>query len=94
MVNYGNGFTWSEVYTIVVKLYKGETMSKKNTNEGLFSTARKFSDAFFNGLQKNTQDKFIQRAKKAGTPKALTDKMEKIRKEKAELDALIKKYSK
>ena len=56
-------------------------MSKKNTNEGLFSTARKFSDAFFNGLQKNTQDKFIQRAKKAGTPKALTDKMEKIRKE-------------
>jgi|TARA_B100001057_G_scaffold396822_1_gene406750 hypothetical protein len=69
-------------------------MSKKNTNEGLFSTARKFSDAFFNGLQKNTQDKFIQRAKKAGTPKALTDKMEKIRKEKAELDALIKKYSK
>ena len=69
-------------------------MSKKNTNEGLFSTARKFSDAFFNGLQKNTQDKFIQLAKKAGTPKALTDKMEKIRKEKAELDALIKKYSK
>ena len=69
-------------------------MSKKNTNEGLFSTARKFSDAFFNGLQKNTQDKFIQRAKKAGTPKALTDKMEKIRKEKAEIDALIKKYSK
>ena len=40
-------------------------MSKKTTNEGLFSSARKFSDAFFNGLQKNTQNKFIQRAQKA-----------------------------
>ena len=31
---------------------------------------------------------------KFGTPKELTDKMEKIRKEKVELDKLIKKYSK
>ena len=69
-------------------------MSKEKTNEGLFGTAKKFSDSFFNGLQKNTHDKFIQRARKAGTPKVLTDKMEKIRKEKAELDKLIKKYSK
>lgn len=69
-------------------------MSKKTTNEGLFSTARKFSNAFFDGLNKNTEEKFIQRAKKAGTPKELTDKMEKIKKEKSELDALIKKYSK
>ena len=69
-------------------------MSKQKTNEELFGTARKFSDSFFNGLQKNTHDKFIQRAKKAGTPKDLVDKMDKIRKEKAELDALIKKYSK
>ena len=68
-------------------------MSKKTTNEGLFSTARKFSDAFFNGLQKNTQNKFIQRAQKAGTPKELVDKMEQIRKEKEELERLLKKYS-
>ena len=73
---------------ICVQLYKGETHVKKTTNEGLFSMQEKFSDAFFNGLQKNTQHKFIQKnlfCKNFGTPKELTDKMEKIRKEKEEL---------
>ena len=68
-------------------------MSNKKVNEGLFGAAKKFSDSFFNGLQSNTEEKFIQRAKKAGTPKEVVQKMDKIRKEKAELDALIKKYS-
>ena len=36
-------------------------MSKEKTNEGLFGTIKKFSDSFFNGLQKNTHDKFIQK---------------------------------
>ena len=27
-------------------------MSKEKTNEGLFGTIKKFSDSFFNGLQK------------------------------------------
>ena len=58
-------------------------MSKEKTNEGLFGTAKKFSDSFFNGLQKNTHDKFIQH--RVMVLKALTDKRKRL--EKKELDA-------
>jgi len=36
----------------------------------------------------------MDKAKKAGLPKPMLDRMEKIEKERQELDKLIKKYSK
>ncbi|MDA8919466.1 YebC/PmpR family DNA-binding transcriptional regulator [bacterium] len=67
-------------------------MSKKQTNEGLFSASKRFSDAFFDGLSKNASDRVIQKAKKAGMPKDAIDVMNNIKKEKDYLDSLLKKY--
>jgi len=67
-------------------------MSKKKTNEGLFGAAKKFSDAFFDGLSKNASNRMIQKARKAGLPKDAIDVMNNIQKEKDYLDSLLKKY--
>lgn len=64
-------------------------MSKKNTNEGLFGAAKKFSDAFFDGLQKNTADKVIKKAHSAKMDKKVVDTMKRIEKEKKQLDRLL-----
>jgi hypothetical protein len=69
-------------------------MSKEKTNEGLFSAAKKFSDAFFDGLSKNASDRMLAKAKKAGVPKELTDVMAKIQKDKDELDAILNRIAK
>ena len=69
-------------------------MAKDKVNEGLFSSARKFSDAFFDGLSKNATQKMLAQAKKAGAPKELTDVMAKIQKDKAELEAILDRISK
>lgn len=69
-------------------------MSKEKTNEGLFSAAKKFSDAFFDGLSKNASDRMLNKAKKAGVPKELTDVMAKIQKDKEELDAILDRIAK
>ena len=45
-------------------------------------------------MSRNTTNRFLAKARKSGTPKPVLDKLDKIRKEKAELDALLKKYSK
>ena len=67
-------------------------MSKDNINE--LNLVSRFIGDFFDGLQKGTADRIIKKAEQRGMPKSFTDKMEKIRKETAELDALIAKYSK
>jgi hypothetical protein len=67
-------------------------MSKKKTNEGLFSASKRFSDAFFDGLSKNASNRMIQKARKAGLPKDAIDVMNNIQKEKDYLDSLLKKY--
>lgn len=67
-------------------------MSKKEINE--LNMVSRFIGDFFDGLQKGTANRIIKQASDRGLPKSFTDKMEKIRKEKAELDDLIKKYSK
>lgn len=64
-------------------------MSKKTTNEGLFGAAKKFSDAFFDGLQKNTADKVIRKAQSAKVDPKVIKQLEKIKKEKAELDRIL-----
>ena len=78
------------MYKTIIKL----PMSKKNMNEGLFSSAKRFSDAFFDGLSKNASDRMIKKAAQAGMPKDAIDVMNKIRKEKEYLDSLLKKYEK
>jgi hypothetical protein len=67
-------------------------MAKKNIiiKEGVSN----FVSAFFDGVKKNTANRFLAQAKKKGLPKELTDKMELIRKETEELDRIFGKYSK
>lgn len=43
-------------------------MKKKKINEGLFSAADRFVAAFFNGLQQNTANQVINKARKADLP--------------------------
>lgn len=53
-----------------------------------------FINRFLGDMQKGTQDRFIQKAKQRKLPKDLVDQMEKIEKERQNLDNIIKKYSK
>lgn len=69
-------------------------MSNDKVNEGLFGAAKKFSDAFFDGLKNNATNRMLSKAKQSGMPSKVIQKMAKLQKEKNELDALIKKYSK
>lgn len=69
-------------------------MKKKPVNEGLFTAAKKFTDAFFDGLKANAADRMIRKAQKQGMPSEVTDLMNKIQKDKDELDALLDKISK
>ena len=69
-------------------------MSKEKINEGIFGAAKRFSDAFFDGLSRNATNKMIDKAKKQGAPKELTDIMAKIEKDKKELDAILNRISK
>ena len=64
-------------------------MAKKTQNEGLFSATKKFSDAFFNGLQKNTANKVIKKAQSAKVDPKVLATMKRIEKEKKELDKLL-----
>jgi hypothetical protein len=70
-------------------------MAKKETiNEGLFGAAKKFSDAFFDGLKNNAVDNVINQAKKARMEKDAIEQMEKIKKEKEELDRILARIPK
>lgn len=69
-------------------------MEKNKVNEGLFSAARKFSDAFFDGLKNNASQKMMKVAEKQGAPKELLDVMASIQKDKEELDAILNRISK
>lgn len=67
-------------------------MSKNNINE--LNMVSRFIGDFFDGLSKGTADRMIKKAASKGLPKDLVNKMAKIEKERRELDAIIKKYSK
>ena len=56
-------------------------MSKQKTNEGLFGATKKFSDAFFDSLSKNTSRRVIDQAKKRGLPSEVISHMEKVQKD-------------
>ena len=68
--------------------------NKEIQQEGLFGTAKKISDAFFDGLKNNTINSFLARAEEKGMETPIITQMRKLEKEKKELEALLKKYSK
>jgi hypothetical protein len=67
-------------------------MSKKNLNE--LNLVSRFVGDFFDGLSKGTSNRLLAKAKQRGFPKDIVKGLEKIEKDKAELDKLIAKYKK
>jgi hypothetical protein len=65
-------------------------MSKKPINE--LNMVSRFIGDFFDGISSGTADRIISNAKQRGLPKELTDRMEKIQKEKELLVKGMKKY--
>ena len=66
-------------------------MSKKETNEGLFSASKRFSDAFFDGLKSNATNTAIKAAKKnKKVPPRVVQKMSQIEKASKELEKMLK----
>jgi hypothetical protein len=70
-------------------------MAKKETiNEGLFGAAKKFTDAFFDGLKSNAVNKALKQAEKnPKIPTPIIDKMKEIDKLAKELENDLKYYS-
>lgn len=67
---------------------------KQPIKEGLFSSAKKFTDAFFDGLKQNAINKALDQAKQNKLPQDVIDAMERMEKERDTLNKLIQKYSK
>lgn len=67
-----------------------ENIMENNLNESL----SKLVNDFFDGIKNNTTKRYLDKAKKAGMPKPVIDKMKQIEKEKKELDKLFQDYSK
>ena len=57
---------------------------------GLFSAAKKLTDAFFDGLQKNTADRFIHNAMKANMKREAMEKEQQKQRDKEELERILK----
>jgi len=69
-------------------------MSKERTIEGLFGAAKKFSDAFFDGLKANAVNKALKQAEKnKKVPSPIIKKMKQIDKLAKELEDDLKYYS-
>lgn len=69
-------------------------MSKDKVNEGLFGAAKKFSDAFFDGLKNNAMNKALKDAeKRKDIPSHMVNTMKEIDKLAAQLKRDIEKYS-
>lgn len=69
-------------------------MAKQKVNEGIFGAAKKFSDAFFDGLKTNATNKAIEAARKnKQVPSQLVQKMTELEKLAKELKSDLEKYS-
>jgi len=64
-------------------------MKIKPVNENIFGAAKRFSDAFFDGLKNNATEKMLAKARKAGMERDAIVQMEKIKREKDELDRIL-----
>lgn len=53
-----------------------------------------FVSAFFDGVKKNTGNRFLAQAKKKGLPKEALEVMANIQKDRDRLNYLLNKYSK
>lgn len=62
-------------------------MGKKNLNEGTISG---FINRFLDDLQRGTQERFIQQAKKKGVPTNVTARLTTIEKEIKDLEKILK----
>ena len=60
-------------------------MAKKEIKEGLFGAAKKFSDAFFDGLKTNSTNIALKKAKEKGFPPKIQKQMDKVNKESEDL---------
>lgn len=64
---------------------------KENINEGLFGAAKKFSDAFFDGLKSNVTNKALEKAKKnKSMPPKVVKKMDELDRAAKELEKMLK----
>lgn len=65
-------------------------MSKsKEVNEGIIMAAKKFSDAFFDGLKQNAVDRMIKKAEDANVDPEVLKTMQRIKKDSEELKKLL-----
>tara|TARA_B110000483_G_scaffold228889_1_gene292340 strand:- start:676 stop:897 length:222 start_codon:yes stop_codon:yes gene_type:complete len=62
-------------------------MAKKKINE--LSAASKLVGAFFDGLKRNTTNRFLAKAAKQGLPKEVIKRMAAIEKQKKDLENLL-----
>jgi hypothetical protein len=62
-------------------------MGKKNLNEGSIAG---FINRFLDDMQQGTVDRFIKQAKEKNVPRPVVKQLEKIRKERQELERLLK----
>jgi len=62
---------------------------KEKTNENIFRAARKFTDAFFDGLKTGAADRVIKQAQRAGVRQDAIDRMEQIKRDKEELERIL-----
>jgi hypothetical protein len=71
-----------------------KTMSKEKQpiEENIFGAAKKFTDAFFDGLKQNAINQALDRAKENKFPPEVIDAMQRIEKERDTLNKLIRKY--
>lgn len=68
-------------------------MAKKEIKEGLFGAAKKFSDAFFDGLKTNSTNIALKKASKRGFPPEIQKQMDKVNKESEKLRSQLKGYT-
>jgi hypothetical protein len=65
-------------------------MSKsKEVNEGIIMAAKKFSDAFFDGLKQNAVDRMLKKAEDANVDPEVLKTMQRIKKDSEELKKLL-----
>jgi hypothetical protein len=65
-------------------------MSKsKEVNEGIILAAKKFSDAFFDGLKQNAVDRMLKKAEDANVDPEVLKTMQRIKKDSEELKKLL-----
>ena len=65
-------------------------MSKsKEVNEGIIMAAKKFSDAFFDGLKQKAVDRMIKKAEDANVDPEVLKTMQRIKKDSEELKKLL-----